>query len=195
MNTVQKTDEMLMAELSQGHEAALTELVHRYQSDIYRFCLHYLKNAETAREMTQETFIRVYSARERFDAARKFRPWALCIARNLCMNELKRKKMVSMESLEEYASAARDDAGELFRYGGHGPDEALMERERKEFLRRALAGMPEDARELIVLRYFERMQAREIAEILNSSEGAVRTRLHRLLLNLREQYAARRDEV
>lgn len=195
VNAAQKTDEALMLELSRGHESALAELVRRYQNDIYRFCLHYLKDVEVAREMTQEAFIRVYSARERFDVNRKFRPWVLCIARNLCMNELKRKKTVSMETLEEYASASRDDTGEVFRYSGHGPDEVLMASERQEFLKRALAEMPEDARELIVLRYFERMQAKEIAEILNSSEGAVRTRLHRLLLNLRERYLAQRDEV
>jgi len=113
-------DEALMVHLCQGRDSALAELVRRYQNDIFRFCLHYLKEVDAARDMAQQTFVRVYTARDRFDAARRFRPWLLCIARNLCLNELKRKKTVSMETLEEYASAARDEGrgGEVLRFSG-----------------------------------------------------------------------------
>ena len=189
----ERTDEVLMARLCQGHDWALAELVRRYQNDIYRFCLHYVREIESAREMAQETFLRVFTARMRFDASRKFRPWVLCIARNLCLNELKRKKTVSMETLEIYASAARDESGDVLRFSGNGPDETSMARERREALVRMLETLNAESKEILTLRFFERMSAREIAEVVGSTEGAVRTRLHRILSGLREQHGAQRD--
>ena len=195
MRAEERTDEVLMAELSRGRDAALAELVRRYQHDIYRFCVHYLKDAEWARDMAQETFIRVYTASGRFDVNRKFKPWVLCIARNLCLNELKRKRAMPMETLEDYASTARDESGEVMRYSGSGPDEVLMARERLELLDRVLRDLGDDARELVMLRFFERLQAKEIAEIVGGTDGAVRTKLHRVLVALREQYAVCKDDL
>lgn len=187
MSTTERTDEELMSLLSEGRDHALGVLVGRYQQDIFRFCVHYVKDVERARDLVQETFIRVFTARDRFDATRSFRPWILCIARNLCLNELKRKKTVHMESLEEYASAAREDSGELTRTGADNPDQQLMEDERRRAIERALASLSDDAREIVVLRFFERMAAKDIAEIVGSTEGAVRTRLHRILKSLRDK--------
>ena len=189
------SDESLMARLREGEENALAELVLRYQNDVFRFCLHYLKNIETAKEMAQETFLRVYTARDRFDVTRKFKPWLLCIARNLCLNELKRKKTVHIETLEQYASTAREDTGEMLPSGADAPSEIMMAGERRHALMNALDALPDDAREIVVLRYFERMQARDIAELMDSTEGAIRTRLHRILRQLRDEYAYLKDEV
>lgn len=195
LNPVVGTDEDLMERLCRGHQEALAELVRRYQNDIFRFCLHYLHEAERAKEIAQETFVRVYVARARFDGARAFRPWILCIARNLCLNELKRKKAVPMESLEEYASAARLDSGEVIRSPADNPDQLMMGAERREALRRALADLDAESRELVTLRFFQRLPAREIADILGSTQGAVRTRLHRILKSLREKHAADREDL
>lgn len=183
-----------MALLADGDQRALAELVRRYQNDILRFCLHYLREMEQAREMTQETFLRIFVARERFDRQRKFKPWMLCIARNLCLNELKRKRAVGMDSLEEYASAAREDSGEVLRYGEDSPDQQLMAAERVELLQQALDALDPESREIVVLRFFERLPARDIAEVVGATEGAVRTRLHRILKSLRDRYSADREE-
>ena len=194
LSSEERTDEALMAELCQGEESALAELVRRYQNDIFRFCLHYLREVEVAKELAQETFVRVYTSSARFDVQRKFRPWVLCIARNLCFNELKRKKTVPMEALEEYASASRQESGEVLRFSGGGPDELLMARERRERLMQTIDGLNDESRELIMLRFFEQMSAKEIADVMGSTQGAIRTRLHRLLASLREQQAAGRDD-
>ena len=146
MSTDGRTDEVLMALLSRGVEIALGELVRRYQNDIFRFCVHYVRDVERAKEMSQETFIRVYVARARFDASRKFRPWLLCIARNLCLNEIKRKKAVIMESLEEYASSARDGSGEVFQSSSDGPDQLMMAAERQQLVAEALAKLDSESR-------------------------------------------------
>ena len=190
-----QTDESLMAMLSGGRDEALAELVRRYQNDVFRFCLHYLKNVDHAKEMAQETFLRVFSARDRFDVERKFKPWLLCIARNLCLNDLKRKKMVQMEALEEYASSAREESGELNALAVDSPSDRLMAEERRQSLLKMLETLPEDAREIVNMRYFQRLSAREIAEVVESTEGAVRTRLHRILRQLQETCGHLQDQV
>ena len=188
MGALETSDESLMARLANGEPSALEGLMERYQQDIFRFCLHYLKDTERSKDMAQETFIRVFTASDRFDPSRKFRPWVLCIARNLCLNELKRKKTVRMESLDEYASNAGVDAGRLLTATEDSPYEFAMSGERRGLLEEALDTLKEDAREIVTLRFFERMSAREIAEIVGSTEGAVRTKLHRALKSLRKAY-------
>ena len=195
MSDEHRSDEQLMALLCEGEKSALADLVGRYQNDIFRFCLHYLKEVERSKEVAQETFLRVYVARGRFDGARKFRPWLLCIARNLCLNDLKRRKAVPMESLEEYASTAREDDGELMPSASDAPDEVLMAAERRQLLAQMLEELDAESREMLTLRYFQRMSARDIAETIGSTEGAVRTRLHRLLKVLRKKYLTFRDEL
>ena len=189
------TDEELMESLRDGRDDALADLVGRYQNDVFRFCLHYVKNVEQAKEMAQETFLRVYAARDRFDTDRKFKPWLLCIARNLCLNDLKRKKTVSMETLEEYASSARDASGHISESSVDGPDVQLMLSERQRRLMAVVDALPEESREIVVLRFFQKMQARQIAEVIDSTEGAVRTRLHRILRQLRAECEHLRDEL
>ncbi len=191
----EQTDEGLMAMLSGGQDNALAELVRRYQNDVFRFCLHYLKNVEVAKETAQETFLRVYAARDRFDVERKFKPWMLCIARNLCLNEIKRKKTVQMETLEEYASAAREESGEVHAIAVDGPSDLLMAEERRRMLLTMLGTLPAEAREIVHLRYFQRLSAREIAETMDSTEGAIRTRLHRILKQLHESCVHLKEQV
>ncbi len=188
------SDEQLMGLLGGDQDAALAELVRRYQNDVFRFCAHYLRNTEVALDKTQETFLRIYTARERFDQDRKFKPWMLCIARNLCLNEIKRKKTVQMETLESYASASRDDSGELRQFAVDSPVESLMADERRKALMEAMDSIGGDSREIIMMRYFEQMSARDIAEVVDSTEGAVRTRLHRALNQLREVCEARKEK-
>lgn len=189
------TDELLMEALDAGDDQALATLVERYQTDIFRFCLHYLKNVESAKEMAQETFLRIYTARSRFEVNRKFKPWMLCIARNLCLNELKRRKMVQMETLEEYASSSRSLSGGVLQAPEDSPYELLLTQERHRFLLEMLDSLTEESREIVVLRYFQKLSAREIADIVDSTEGAVRTRLHRILKQMRDEYSLAREDM
>ena len=194
MNLFDLTDEGLMLAVAQGDRSALAELVRRYQNDIFRFCLYYMKDTEEAKELVQETFIRVYAARQRFDGARKFRPWILCIARNLCLNELKRKKPMAVDEIEDYAAASFRNAVAPFPMMSDGPDVQLMASERRNLVVAALKNLDAESRELIIMRFFERLAARDIAEITGSTEGAVRTRLHRVLKMLRDTYSEARGD-
>lgn len=195
MNAVERTDEELLVALCRGVDSALAELVRRYQTDILRFCVHYLKDVERAREIAQETFIRVYTARERFDTTRKFRPWVLCIARNLCLNDLKRKRAVPMTSLAGDGGSMAKGLAAVLPSTGDDPRQAAMVAERRRLLDAALDTLDDDSREILVLRFFERMSARDIAGITGNTEGGIRTRLHRILRKLREDYGEYQEQL
>ncbi len=195
MSTPERTDELLMRELCLGDRGALAELVGRYQADIFRFCVHYLRDPGRAEEVAQETFVRVYTARERFDVSRRFKPWVLCIARNLCLNELKRKRAVPMASLESYLGTAHKDGEATLATKAEQPDQTAMAAERRALLAKALEGLDDGSRELVILRFFERMPARDIAQVFDTTEGAIRTRLHRVLKRLRDDYRDVRDDL
>jgi len=190
-----KSDEQLMELLCQGRQEALGVLVSRYDNSVFRFCVHYLKDQEKARDMAQETFLRVYSARERFDGNRAFGPWVLRIARNLCLNELRRKQTVTMTSLQDFATEAQRDGAEVFPSTADGPDVQAMDGERRAALEAALDQLDDEAREIVILRFFQRMSAKEIAQIVGSTEGAIRTRLHRILKGLRKRVGPEKDDL
>jgi RNA polymerase sigma-70 factor (ECF subfamily) len=184
-----------MQAVAEGAQEALGELVVRYQNDLLRFCMHSVRDVELAKELTQETFIRVYAARHRFDAQRSFKPWVLCIARNLCLNAIKRKRAIPMDSLEAYASSARADGAPLAERASDGPDEMLHAKERAQLVSEALDDLDAQAREIVVLRFFEKLPARDIAAVVDSTEGAVRTRLHRILKGMRAKMENIRDDI
>lgn len=191
--TTECSDEKLMRQLCDGDRDALVRLVERYQNDVFRFCLHYLGDMESAREIAQETFLRVYTARERFDTTRIFRPWMLCIARNMCLNILKRRKIVPMESLDALEVTEEGTVRTTKYTATSHPLEGIISEERKRLLLNIVNGLAPEVREVLVMRYFEQMSSREIAEVLETTEGAVRTRVHRALNELRRKCETRLD--
>lgn len=181
------TDEQLMELLRTGRDEALAELVRRYQHEVFRFCLHYLRDSEQARDRTQETFLRVFRAREQFDTARQFKPWLLCIARNLCLTELKRPRMVSLDAVGEAYEGSWEERWRSSEAAATtvSPYERLTTDEQRLALVRALESLEPEDRELIVMRYFEQMSPQDMAAVFEIREGALRTRLHRALCRLR----------
>jgi len=192
-----QSDEQLMALLRAGREEALAELVRRYQHEVFRFCLHYLRDPEQARDQAQETFLRVFRARESFDTTRQFKPWLLCIARNLCLTELKKPRTLSLEALGDTQETAWEERWRPAEgpAGAKSPYERLETDEQQKALIRALEALEPDDRELIVMRYFEQMSPQEMAEVLEIREGALRTRLHRALCRLRAICENRREDL
>ncbi len=193
MEPAGRTDEEIMALVSRGETCALTELVLKYEDDMFRFSLYYLKDPDWARDMVQETFLRVFEACGRFDSRKKFRPWLLCIARNLCLNELKRKKALPVATFEAALDVAAQEAISAFHRVPDAPDAGLIAEERSNYLAEALEELDEESRELVLLRYFEKLSASEIGELVGCSAGAARTRLHRALKELRKRHGQRKD--
>lgn len=183
------TDESLMAEVVSGNTQAFAAIVERHQVDLYRYCMSFLKNPERAQDAVQEVFLRAYTKAGTFDKARLFRPWFFRIARNLCLNLLERDRIVEMDSLQDPSLNPYGQDGWVWESDMPDPGAKAVEVERHRLLLTAMKALPEREREIVELRFFQNMCARDIADIVGSTEGAVRTKLHRTLKGLRSVLA------
>jgi RNA polymerase sigma-70 factor (ECF subfamily) len=154
----------------QGDRAAFSTLVSRYQDRIYRFVLRLTRSQDDALDLTQETFLHAYQglAAWRPDAA--FSTWLFRIARNLAFDGLRRSQRVEFVALEEDFDMA-DDAPT--------PDMRLETVQRYRQLEAALARLPVEHREILLLREIEAMSYEEIAAVLELNPGTVKSRIAR----------------
>jgi len=156
-----------------GDSAAFDQLVLRFHRPVYRLCRRMLRSAH-AEDLAQETFIRAFVHFDRFDPERPLLPWLLAIARRLCLDLLRRKRvMVEVND----TPVAVDPAP--------SPEHQAALREQVSRLERALARLDEGPREAIVLFHVEEMSYRDIAAALEVPMGTVMTWLHRGRAQLR----------
>ena len=167
----------LILRASQGDAAAWETLVGQYQEAVFRLAYLLLGNADEAKDVAQETFIRAFRALDRFDSARPLRPWLLRITTNLAYNRRR--------AIARYLSALQ----RLVRFAPEqaltpGPDETLP-REDTSMLWQAVRRLNSVDQEIIYLRYFLELSVAETAEVINIAPGTVKSRLSRALERLR----------
>ncbi len=168
-------DEQRLAErATRGDAQAFTELVSRYQHAVYRLCLRY--GAEEAQDLAQETFMRAFVHRERFDPARPILPWLLTIARRLCIDRIRKHKPVLSEDDRPLDPADEHPDAES----------ALATREQLGQLKQAHSKLADGPREAIALYHWEGLSYDEIAKVMNVPIGTVMTWLHRGRAQLRK---------
>jgi RNA polymerase sigma-70 factor, ECF subfamily len=149
-----------------GDAAAFDELVLRFQRPVHRFCWWLLRSPD-AEDLAQDTFVRAFVHFERFDPERPVLPWLIAIARRLCVDVLRRRKMMTNVEVPVTSPPAP------------GPEGEASLREQLSRLDRALADLDEGPREAIVLFHIEEMSYRDIAAALEVPIGTVMTWLHR----------------
>lgn len=177
---VEQPEENLAVAVHRREPGALERLIDRFESSLFNYAHGILQNTFDAQEVVQDAMMRAHKALTRqYDEARcaalALRPWLFRTVRNLCLNK-RRSKVRSLEQpLEEF-----DDG----RIGPFVTD--LEKREEVDLLRRAIALLPVDARELILLRFMEEMSYGEIARTLGGSEASLRGRVFRSLKLLRD---------
>ena len=148
-------------------------LAAQAETQVYRTCFHMMGNAEDAADCAQETMLRAFRAFSSFRQEAQFSTWITRIAMNVCTDELrKRRAVVSLDALREEAGFDPPDPKK-------SPYAHLEDQERLLLLRRALAALPDDARQLIVLREMRGMSYDEIAEALELPLGTVKSRISR----------------
>lgn len=171
----ERSDEALMKAYVDGDDAAFEELFRRYAPMLMRLTVRRLRSEELAREVVQQTFFQMHAARFDFRQDRKLRPWVFTIAMNLVREHYRKKKRRKETDLDE----AREPATVEER----GP---LERKERARLLREAMDQLPASQREVVELHWFEERPFAEVAEIVGSTEGAVRVRAHRAYKKLKE---------
>lgn len=181
----QLQDHECVSLFQQGDNEAFGELVRRYQNRIYRFILRMTVSREEALELTQETLLKAFQNLSAWRPEASFCTWLFRIASNTTMDVLRRKRLV------EYVSMG-DDMD--FPDHGEGPESQMQIRQSQEILNDALARLPHELREILLLREFEEMSYSEIGAALGICEGTVKSRLARARIALLGVYEHKRHD-
>jgi RNA polymerase sigma-70 factor (ECF subfamily) len=174
-------DETLVEIFNRGTRDAFVELVERYQGRIVNFIYRTLGDIERSEELAQESFLRAFRKAESFDARYRFSTWLYTIARNLASNELRdrsrRPPAYTIED-ENWASSGQaaggGDAG-----GDSDPERVLLNKEMKQSLEKALSRLSAEHRMALILKEYDGLTYGEIADILETSAGTVKSWVYR----------------
>jgi len=179
------SDEDLMAALGAGDTDSLGVLVARWERPLYCFTYRLLTRPEDARDVCQETFLRVLKKAHRFRKGARFSTWMYQIALNLCRDHMRKKKRWSV-LLADAPSSLDGNTQDLDRFASsQDPSDDVERREKREVMSRALRQIPPEQREVLILKEFEGLRFREIAEILGCPESTVKSRMYYGLSGLR----------
>ena len=178
------TDSALVAACRRGDGRALTQLVERYQMDVFGTALRLTRDRDAALELANGVFYKAYQSLQSYDDTRPLRPWLLRIATNETLNWLRSRRrerdhLLEGESAETALELTANDEGEE-------PERAALLLEEREHVRAALATLPERYRVVLTLRYFDDLSYAEIAEITNQEPNAVGVQLLRARNLLKE---------
>ena len=183
------SDPELVRRCLAGDETAYRELVERYERKVYAVAFRMVRVREDAEDLTQETFVRMFKALDRYDPSRPFPAWLLTIAARLSIDQLRRRrvKTVSLfrtepDSQEEHVVEYADPAP--------GPEELAERNEEQLGADRLIGSLPEHYRIVVVLRHQQGLSYEEISEALRLPLGTVKARIHRARALLKERLEA-----
>jgi len=185
-----RTDEDLLLDLRGGQADSLGVLVSRWEAPLFRFVSRMVERPEDARDVCQETFLRVLDKADAFRDGARFSTWMYQIALNLCRDQARRKKRWGLLMV----APAVSDEGVPHEYAAPesaetDPAAALEETERQGAVRRALSRLPRDQREVLLLKEYEGLKFREIAGVLGVPESTVKSRMYAALDTMRTSLA------
>jgi RNA polymerase sigma-70 factor, ECF subfamily len=178
-----------MLRLASGHDAALNDIMERHGLRLYNYLLRSLQNEEDAADLAQETFLRVYQNRGRFDSNRKFLTWLYAIAANLVRNQFRYRTRHPKISLDAASDGTGGQFSEKLPEQKPIPSESLLAGERAEAVRQAVSELPEQLRTPLILAEYQELSCEQIASILSSSTKAVENRLYRARKQLKSALA------
>ncbi len=184
-------ESVLVAQSREGDGDAYGELVRRYQNKIFRLAQHITQNQEDAEDVLQETFLKAYEHLDQFQGNSKFYTWIVRIAVNQALMKLRRRKNDKQVSLDETIDTGEDTMVREIAAWGEDPEERLSREEMGEILDEAVRGLEPPYRSVFVLRDMEELSTEETAEALGLSVPAVKSRLLRARLQLREKLTRR----
>lgn len=160
-----------------GDTNAFAALVKAVQRQVYGLCLRLLRTEAEAAEVAQETFLKAYQHLERYDESRPFDLWVLTIARNHCLDLLRRRQKMKTDDVDEHAQTLPSSEASI-------EERAIAGQERKS-LEDAMATLSTDDREVLALYYVQKRTTKEIAEVLQVAPGTIMARLFRAREKLR----------
>ncbi len=177
-----------MLRVKRGDRVAFTELVEKYKQPVMNLVYRTLHDEAEAEDLAQIVFLQVYKSAKRYESRAKFSTWLFTIARNLCLNEIRRRSRHPADSLEEAHAEHEDQPRQQYEdKSSVAPPEKLLHGELAQKIEEALAGLPENQRTAILLCRQEELSYEEIAEILGCSLSATKSLIHRGRETLKEK--------
>jgi len=161
------SDEALIGRIANGDKLAMQVLFARHHVRVFRFVLRLVRDQTQAEDLISEVFLDVWRQAGRFEARSAVSTWLLAIARYKALSALRRKPD---EELDEEAAAAIEDPGD-------DPEVAVQKKDKSEILRKCLAALSPEHREIIDLVYYHEKSVEEVAEIVKIPENTVKTRM------------------
>jgi RNA polymerase sigma-70 factor (ECF subfamily) len=161
-------------------------IVEKYQQMVFRVAMGFVHEKEDAEDLTQEIFLNAWQSLGKFRGDSQFSTWLHRIAINACLNHARKSKITivtRMASLFGQVNSAEPGIPEF----SENPEEIIIKKEHSEWLQRALDSLPENQHTAIVLSKYEDLPQKEIAEIMNLTEGAVEALIQRAKKNLRQK--------
>lgn len=189
-------DEVLLRRFNAGEAAAFEVLLQRYKGPIYNFLLRSVRSAEVAEDLLQEVFLRVVQRAEQFQGNSKFSTWLYAIARNLCIDTS--RKMVHRRHPSLDAPTGNPEGQPLLERlaaANPGAERESLSRELGERIARAVEGLPEDQREVFLMRQVQHLPFKEIAVIVEVPENTVKSRMRYALERLQQALGDYADYV
>ena len=177
-------DEELVALSQQGQRHCFDVLVRRYMEKAFRIAFDFTRNTETAKDLSQEAFLRAFANIKQFDGRSSFYTWFYRIVVNLCLDHARRHNRVAWESLDgmsEEPSEQKQLADFTF-----APDQEAIAGETKRKVDQTLEAMPNKQRTAFLLRNHQGLSIADIAKVMKTTEGTVRVYLHRAVAALRQ---------
>jgi RNA polymerase sigma-70 factor (ECF subfamily) len=173
-------DATLMLRVKQGDTEAFAALVDKYKHPVMNLVYRMLHDATEAEDLAQNVFVQVHKSAQRYEVSSKFTTWLFTIARNLCLNEIRRRNRHPAESIEAPHPDQEDQPLRQFEdKKTFSPPESLLHGELEEKIEQALAELPENQRTAILLCRQDELSYEEIAQVLDCSLSATKSLIHR----------------
>jgi RNA polymerase sigma-70 factor (ECF subfamily) len=180
-------DVALVERAKAGDQAAFEILVKQYERQIFRTALHITQNREDAEDITQDVFVKAYTKLDQFQGNSKFSTWLVRIAVNESLMRLRKRKTSRTVSMDQDVETDEGSIPRDFAEWRPNPEQNFSQSELAEILRKTIAGLPAGFRTVFTLRDIENLSTEETAEALGLSVPAVKSRLLRARLQLRER--------
>jgi len=185
------TDIEIIRLILQGEKEKYRRLMEKYQPLVFRTCLGFVHNKDDADDLTQEVFIQAYQSLSAFKAESAFSTWLYRIAVNASLNRIRKSKKRSvLQYFKSLSGGEKDPEDKFLDEVPENPEEILIRKEFSTWLSKALDSLPESQRTAIVLSKYDDLPQKEIAGIMNISEGAVEALIQRAKKNLREKLSS-----
>jgi RNA polymerase sigma-70 factor (ECF subfamily) len=174
-------EQVWLEQARRGDQTAFGRLIEAYQRPVYNLAYRMLNNPGEAEEAAQEAFIRAYTRLHTYNPTHKFSTWMLSITSNYCIDLIRKRRALLLsidEPLPPHPALMSD--------GQKGPEAQMEINEQQEMVQSLLQELPEDYREAVVLRYWHELSYEEIAEMMDTSVSAIKSRLFRARRQLAE---------